>query len=160
VTPRARVSWTGSLRRLATAARFRRDLGRLARHLAQRRGGPVAVTLALLSDAEIATLHRRFLGKRGPTDVLSFPLSAPWERTLVGEVAVGVETARREAASRGHAPYHELMLYVAHGLLHLAGHDDATAAGRARMRQAEREALEAAGLPHVFGGAERGRRRR
>jgi probable rRNA maturation factor len=146
----AKVGVTGSLRRIAPAARFRRDLARLARLAAKRRGGPVDVSVALLSDADIATLHLRYLGRRGPTDVISFPLSAPFERRLVGALALGAETARREAASRGHAPYHELMLYVAHGLLHLLGHDDAKPADRERMRRAERELLEGAGLPAVY----------
>lgn len=35
---------------------------------------PTSVGLILTDDAELARLNRRHLGKRGPTDVLSFPL--------------------------------------------------------------------------------------
>lgn len=151
---RATAAWTGTLRRVASAARFTRDLARLARRAAAERGGPVDVSVALLSDAEIATLNRRHLGHRGPTDVISFALTPPGARRLVGELAVSVETARREAASRGHAAYDELMLYVAHGLLHLLGHDDADPRARARMRRAEGEWLGSLGLASVYGAQE------
>jgi probable rRNA maturation factor len=151
----ATVAWTGSLRRAGSARRFSRDLLALARRAARARRGPISLSVALLSDAEIARLNRRFLGHRGPTDVISFALSPPGRR-LEGELAVGVETARREAASRGHAAYDELMLYVAHGLLHLLGHDDAEPAARARMRRAERAWLAGLGLASPYG-AEEGR---
>ena len=153
----ATVAWTGSLRRAASAERFSRDLDRLARRAARERRGPVRLSVALLSDAEIARLNRRWLGHRGPTDVISFALSPPGRRGLEGELAVGVETARREAASRGHAAYDELMLYVAHGILHLLGHDDAEPAGRARMRRAERAWLAGLGLASPYGRAEEDR---
>jgi probable rRNA maturation factor len=81
--------------------------------------------------------------------VLSFPFAtAP---VLVGEVLLSADTARREAAARGHCAYHELLLYAVHGVLHLLGYDDHDPAGRRRMRRAERAALAALGIPPVFG---------
>jgi probable rRNA maturation factor len=155
--PRARATFSGSLGRVATRARFAKDLARVARLASEAAGRPFDLSVALLSDREIAAMNREWLGHAGATDVLSFPLSSPFERRQVGALAVGVETARREAASRGHAPYHELMLYVAHGVLHLLGHDDAEPSSRARMRAAEGAFLARLGLPSVFGGASPGR---
>lgn len=111
------------------------------------------VVVALVDDRTIARLHERFLGDPTPTDVLSFPH---------GEIVASGDTARREARARGIDPVHELMLYVVHGALHLAGHRDAKAKDRARMRQAERRALRALGVGDVFGAPERraGRKRR
>jgi len=99
------------------------------------------VVVALVDDAEIAALHERFLGIRGATDVLSFEQ---------GEIVVSGETARREAEARGLRPREELLLYVVHGALHLAGYRDSTAAERARMRSAERRALRRLGLGDVY----------
>ena len=109
------------------------------------------VVVVLVDDREIARLHRRFLGMRAPTDVLTF---------ADGEIVVSAETAAREAHRRGHAPLDELLLYVVHGALHLRGHDDRTKAARARMRAAERRALARLGLGDVFGGAGEARIRR
>ena len=96
----------------------------------------------------MAELHERYSGVEGPTDVLAFPLmEAP---RLVGDVVVSVDTARREAARREHPAYDELVLYAVHGTLHLLGHDDHEAADRKRMRRAERDVLEALGIPPTY----------
>jgi probable rRNA maturation factor len=107
-------------------------------------GRPAVV--ALVDDRAIAGLHARFLGVRGPTDVLTFPGGEG-----ASEIVVSGETALREARARGVAPLHELLLYVVHGALHLMGHDDRTPRARARMRAAERAALRRLGLGDVFG---------
>ncbi|MCK6458705.1 MAG: rRNA maturation RNase YbeY [Planctomycetes bacterium] len=109
------------------------------------------VVVALVDDRTIAKLHGRYLGDWAPTDVLSFPH---------GEIVASGDTARREALARGIDPLHELVLYVVHGALHLAGHRDKKAKDRARMRREERRVLQALGLPDVFGAPERGRRGR
>ncbi len=109
------------------------------------------VVVALVDDRTIAKLHGRYLGDPTPTDVLSFPH---------GEIVVSGDTARREALARGIAPLHELLLYVVHGALHLAGHRDKKARDRALMRRAERRVLAALGLGDVFGAPERKRRTR
>jgi probable rRNA maturation factor len=129
--------------------RLSRDLVRLAHEAARRAGRDVDLSFAVLSDAGMRALHRRSLGHDVTTDVLAFPLEE--EPVLRGDVVCSADTARREAAGRGHAPYHELMLYAVHGTLHLLGHDDHAPRPRARMRRAEREVLAALGLPAVFG---------
>jgi probable rRNA maturation factor len=151
VRARAAVEATGSLDGLASATRFRRDLARLGREIARRRRGRVALSVAVVSDREIRRLHREHVDDDTATDVLSFPMSPRRAPVLEGAIAVSRDTARREAARRGHAAYHELMLYVVHGALHLLGHDDHDPRARSRMRRAEREVLASLGLPAVFG---------
>jgi probable rRNA maturation factor len=99
------------------------------------------VVVALVDDETIAELHERYLDVKGPTDVLSFPH---------GEIVVSGDTARREAEARGIPPLHELVLYVVHGALHLAGYDDKTPKSRRRMRAAERRVLADLGYGDVF----------
>ncbi len=90
--------------------------------LAHRRAGgdPLscldAIEVSLVDDPTIARLHEEFLRVPGPTDVLTFDH---------GEIFVSVETAALQAPLHG-APYRdEVLLYIVHGLLHLAGYDDA-----------------------------------
>ena len=110
---------------------------------------PVSLSVVLVADSEMHALNREHLGHDYPTDVLSFPLApAP---QLVGEVICSVDTARREARARGHAPADELLLYLVHGCLHLVGYDDHVPAARRRMRAAERRWLKSLGAPAVFG---------
>ena len=82
------------------------------------------VDVLLVSDRRIAGLHRRFHKIAGPTDVITFQH---------GEIFISVQTAQRHAAEFGTSTKREIELYLLHGLLHLHGFDDKTAADRRRM---------------------------
>ncbi|HKB03972.1 MAG TPA: rRNA maturation RNase YbeY [Gemmataceae bacterium] len=107
------------------------------------------VSLAVVDDATIAALNKRFLDHDGPTDVLTFPLSGRGARKLEGEVVIGIEVAQRESAARGHDVNTELCLYAIHGVLHLCGYDDRTPRDAAAMRRKEREYLRQLNLPDI-----------
>ncbi len=111
--------------------------------------GDARVGIALMDNASIHALNKRYLDHDEPTDVLSFPLTDPGSRRLEGDVAVGAEVAQAQAVGRGHDLQAELALYVIHGLLHLCGYDDHDEAGRAAMRQRERHYLQRLGLPDI-----------
>jgi len=107
------------------------------------------VTVLLTTDATIRDLNRRFRGKDEATDVLSFPAkrlqnTKPAER-VAGDLAISVETARKQAAEQGHTLGVELRVLILHGLLHLAGYDHDTDAGR--MQRRERQLRARLGLP-------------
>ncbi len=107
------------------------------------------VTLAFVDDPHIHRLNKQFLNHDEPTDVLTFPYSAPGAKTVEGEVVIGFQTAAEYAADRGHDTATELLLYVVHGCLHLCGYDDATPAGAGEMRVKERQYLTQLGLPDI-----------
>jgi probable rRNA maturation factor len=107
------------------------------------------VTLAFVNNPHIHRLNKQFLDHDEPTDVLTFPMSAPGAKKLEGEIVIGAEVARSQAAERGHDEQAELALYVIHGLLHLCGFDDTTAAATRKMRERERHYLRSLGLPLV-----------
>ena len=92
-------------------------------------------------------LNREWLGHDYETDVVSFVLDAEAQAAgaLDGEVYVDLDTAAECAPEFGVTPEHEALRYVAHGVLHLAGHDDATDDQRAAMRALEDRYLAAAG---------------
>jgi probable rRNA maturation factor len=89
------------------------------------------VEVALVDDATSDRVHRDFMGIEGATDVITFEH---------GEIVIGLEVARRQAAEHGEPELRELLRYLVHGLLHLAGHDDEAEAERAAMEEAQ-EAL-------------------
>lgn len=107
----------------------------------------------LTVDADtIADLNLRFLKRRGPTDVLAFPIEdAPWQAAaddsggdapvLLGDVVVCPEVARRNAASHAGTFEREIDLLVVHGLLHLLGYDHHNDADAERMEGRERRIL-------------------
>lgn len=119
------------------------------------RAGSVEASLLLAGDATLHRLNRDYRRMDKPTDVLSFPqhegdvasLVPPGDRPLhLGDVAISVERARRQAADYGHSVERELGYLFVHGLLHLLGYDHEASEDQARMRTAEESALAALGL--------------
>ncbi|HEU5393788.1 MAG TPA: rRNA maturation RNase YbeY [Candidatus Methylomirabilis sp.] len=106
----------------------------------------------LVTDRRIRALNRRYRGEDAPTDVLAFPQAEgggpPGQPGLLGDVVISVETAARQAARAGHSLEREAALLLIHGILHLLGHDHATAVARRRMWALQRRLLRgaAAGL--------------
>jgi probable rRNA maturation factor len=107
-----------------------------------------SLSICYVDDRAIQVLNARYLDRDESTDVLAFPLDddLDGDEPLLGEIVVSAETAAREAQARGIPIEREIALYTAHGLLHLLGYDDHEPDDTARMRDAERQALEEAGL--------------
>jgi probable rRNA maturation factor len=101
------------------------------------------VSVLLTGDEQIRTLNRDFRHKDKATDVLSFPAAEAGGRArLVGDLAISVETAAREAEGRGHSLTLELETLLLHGVLHLAGYDHEVDSGEmARKEEALRRKL-------------------
>jgi len=111
-----------------------------------------ALSVAIVDDAHIRELNRRFLGHDRPTDVLSFPLSDDGGDALAGEIVINAQRAVQVAERRRADPVGELLLYAVHGCLHLLDYDDRTAAGARRMHTRETEHLAAMGYRGLAGG--------
>jgi probable rRNA maturation factor len=105
----------------------------------------IEVSIAVVDDEMIHELNRQFLDHDYPTDVLSFALEDDPPR-LEGEIVVSLDTAERCASEAGWSMDDELLLYVAHGALHLAGYGDKTPEDAAEMRAAEAELLAKLGV--------------
>ena len=79
------------------------------------------ISLALLADSAMQELNLRYLGKDWTTDVLSFSLGE--KDTVVGDVYVSFDQARRQAEDLGIELNEELVRLAIHGTLHVLGHD-------------------------------------
>lgn len=115
------------------------------------------LSVAFLGDDEICRMHEEFLSDPSKTDVITFPgddvFSEPRLRLIpgeggpdnlesdedafAGEICVCVDQAMRIAKELNIAPADELLLYLVHGWLHLAGLDDIEERDRRAMREAE-----------------------
>ena len=115
---------------------FARKAAELCLRLPRRKKSDLAqlreISVLIVSNRKIASLHRQFMNESGPTDVITFQH---------GEIFVGAESARRNARRFGNAFERELRLYVVHGLLHLHGFDDRNAASARRMQVVQRKIL-------------------
>jgi probable rRNA maturation factor len=126
--------WRGRLRRFC--ARALREAG----------AGQWDLSLLLCGDVRMADLNGRYRGKARPTDVLSFPREASLRRNtmpvrgaaVTGDIAISLDTLRRNAREYGVTEDEELKRLVVHGILHCAGMDHGTGKGRTMLSLQER----------------------
>ena len=95
------------------------------------------LSLTLINDRAMAHLNRETFGRRGPTNVIAFPLddapSPGGPPALLGEVVISLQTTRRQAQEFGW-PWQELLdFFLIHGILHLLGYDHGDPATEATM---------------------------
>ena len=89
------------------------------------------LSISLVDEAEMSSLHMQWMDEPGPTDVLSFPMdevkphSATSGPALIGDIVLCPTVAQRQAEVAGHSMQAELELLTAHGVLHLLGYDHA-----------------------------------
>jgi probable rRNA maturation factor len=88
----------------------------------------------------ITVLNEKWMGSKGPTDVLSCPMdelkpgrkreqNEPDDDThagYLGDIALCPQVAAQQAPAAGHSTNDEIELLTVHGLLHLLGYDHAT----------------------------------
>ena len=101
------------------------------------------ISIVLCDDDFIQDLNRTHRDKDKPTDVLSFPQD---DEIVLGDIVISLPTAERQALAAGWPMAHEVVLLGVHGVLHLLGYDDETAAEAARMRDISAEVLTASGI--------------
>ncbi len=95
------------------------------------------VSVLLTDDRALRRLNREWRGKDKVTDVLSFPAPREMAKVFAGDLAVSLETARRQGVEHGNDLRDEVRVLLLHGLLHLAGMDHEADGGEMAEREAE-----------------------
>ena len=119
-----------------------------------REEGPVRaeVSILLTDDEAVHAMNRDHRGVDSATDVLSFAFmdsvpgsppmpTLPGQPVLLGDVIISLDTAMRQATALSISIEEELALLTVHGILHLLGYEDETAAGAEKMRLREQAIL-------------------
>jgi probable rRNA maturation factor len=89
------------------------------------------LSITFVGRAAMSELNQRYLGHRGPTDVISFGLGRHGRRgPVVGDIYICAEVARANAKRQGVSAQEELLRLVVHGTLHVLGHDHPVGATR------------------------------
>ncbi|MEM6943542.1 MAG: rRNA maturation RNase YbeY [Pseudomonadota bacterium] len=120
------------------------------------------IALLACDDARITALNTSFRGREAPTNVLSWPAydlpppstgalpTAPTAPGALGDVAIALETCRREALAAGRPLKDHVVHLILHGCLHLLGYDHETEADAALMEDVERRQLARMGIPDPY----------
>jgi len=95
------------------------------------------IAIAIVPDARMRLLNKKYRRKDKATDVLSFE---------TGDIVIAEGVARRQAGAAGHSYAVELKILALHGLLHLLGYDHHDPADGGRMARLERRLRAKGGL--------------
>lgn len=104
-------------------------------------------TLCILfvNDIKMRELNLKYRKADKSTDCLAFPADSYTEKITgcktLGDVVISVDTAKRNARDFSSTLKKETLLYITHGILHLAGFKDITGAERRKMRKMEKAIL-------------------
>ena len=97
------------------------------------------LSILIVDDQQITKLNRQFLNRKGPTNVIAFPMQegqfseiAP---NLLGDVVISAETAQQEARNAGLSMEERLNQLLIHGTLHLLGYDHVKTVSEARRME-------------------------
>ena len=115
------------------------------------------LTVRIVDAKEIAALNSRYRGKKGSTNVLSFPamgsepsLADVDELLPFGDLVICAEVVEREAREQGKPLAAHWAHMVVHGALHLQGYDHEKARDAAVMEARERALLARLGFPDPY----------
>jgi probable rRNA maturation factor len=119
------------------------------------------IAVVLADDAFIHNLNRDYRGKNAPTNVLSFPSENLTESGIrriakgqdehpLGDIVLALETIEREAREQGKTFRHHAMHLLAHGTLHLLGHDHMNDEDAAAMERREIKILKTLGVTNPY----------
>ena len=98
------------------------------------------VEIIIADDETIQALNAVHRDKNSTTDVLSFPLEAPFTEQSVfgmplGSIVIAASFVKEKALFFGHTEHDELSLLFIHGMLHLLGFDHEVDSGEMRERE-------------------------
>jgi probable rRNA maturation factor len=127
------------------------------RRWARKALGPKArgeLTVRIVDGEESAALNARYRGKKGATNVLSFPAEPPLGRTAellpIGDIVICASVVAREAREQGKPLRAHWAHMVVHGALHLQGYDHEKAHEATVMEARERSLLADLGFPDPY----------
>ena len=103
------------------------------------------LSILIVDDQQIAQFNRDYLNRKGPTNVIAFPMRAgrfsEITPSLLGDVVISTDSAHREGQSAGFSMQDRLDQLLIHGILHLCGYDHENTKTEARRMGKKTEEL-------------------
>jgi probable rRNA maturation factor len=110
------------------------------------------ITIRITGEKEAAALNKKWRGKNGATNVLSFPLAGNQNSSsgLLGDIIICAPVVRREAKIQNKSEEAHWAHMVIHGILHLSGYDHIKPKEAAAMEKLEIRLLKKLGYKNPY----------
>ena len=103
------------------------------------------LSILFTDDDHMTELNRQYLGRKGPTNVLAFPMSGDplpaIESGMLGDIVVSVDTALDESKRTAEPLEETVYRLLIHGLLHLLNYDHESSYEEAHIMEKEQTRL-------------------
>jgi rRNA maturation RNase YbeY len=103
------------------------------------------LSVLLVDDIYMAQLNQSYLDRKGPTNVIAFPmregLHTDINPHLIGDVVISMDTCAREAQEAGLSLDRRFDQLLVHGILHLFGYDHIHSSQEALAMEAKSDEL-------------------
>ena len=125
-------------------SRVQKLTGNILKHLSV---SAAELDILLVSDSTIRKINRKLLKHDWTTDVISIgekgtvPKRGLSPKLIQGNLVISLDTTARQAKEYGNDFFYELMFYICHGILHILGWQDSTAAQRKKMWKKQEQIL-------------------
>ena len=112
----------------------------------------VEMVIRVVDQQESRQLNEQFRGQDRPTNVLSFPFSAPAgiDSDHLGDLVICAGVVKREAREQRKKEMHHWAHMVVHGVLHLRGLDHQTDDQAREMEDKEKQILAGLGIEDPY----------
>lgn len=115
--------------------RLRKIAGTVLKNLGQ--PSKCELSVCFTDDRRMRELNRIWRNIDRTTDVLSFPQEGGPDYSLLGDIVISLDTAKRQSKSYGNTVHEEIKKLLIHGILHLLGYDHEKKKEKDIMREQE-----------------------
>ncbi|MFA6080451.1 MAG: rRNA maturation RNase YbeY [Candidatus Gracilibacteria bacterium] len=100
-----------------------------------------SINIIAVSLEEITRLNTQYRGKKGATDILTFPYleSVQTEKDIAGEIYLCLEKIKLYASERGTTYKEQLQYIIIHGMVHMMGYDHEREKDAQKMEEVEQK---------------------
>jgi len=104
------------------------------------------LSILIVDDPQIAVLNEEYLDRKGPTNVISFPMRegdfSNISPSLLGDVVISTDTCDKEGKLSGITMEERFDQLLIHGILHLFGYDHVDSEKNALIMEKKSKELE------------------
>lgn len=122
---------------IRSGVKHKRKIALLVKEILKKKRSDYNINYVFCSDEYLLSINKEYLKHKTLTDIITFDLSEEESELLIADIYISIERIEENANTFKKPFMEELLRVVVHGILHLIGYKDKTAAQKTNMRRME-----------------------